>query len=386
MRSANECGMVVWESTDRPAIAARIAVCGDFLPAGRIAVDAASDWSEGAAAILPHFEDVTASFVNLECVLGAEGLAARTLHGIGDIVSAPAAALDYLAAIQARAVGIANNHSYDFGPAGAAITRAEIERRAMTPLGAGRKLADAPEICVWRGPADIRIGFWAAARATHDLATREAPGVEPATIERGEQALAAMNLRGARFRIALLHAGCLRTNRPDPDDVRLMDALAEKGFDVIAASHSHRISGWRKIAGRGPSPSYCFYGLGSLASGYVSSAAEAEGLVIVASLTPQGSLAQLQARAVALDAGGFGAAARDAQADTILGRAQALSAEVSDGSYARLFYHDMAQGMMALQLRDARTAFRQAGIRGLVRKAGRVRMRHVRRLVHKVMG
>ena len=51
-----------------------------------------------------------------------------------------------------------------------------------------------------------------------------------------------------------------------------------------------------------------------------------------------------------------------------------------------LFYDDVSKGLARLYLRDARAAFRGAGIRGLASKARRMRLRHVKRLVHKVIG
>jgi hypothetical protein len=70
----------------------------------------------------------------------------------------------------------------------------------------------------------------------------------------------------------------------------------------------------------------------------------------------------------------------------ILDRFGRLSGEIADGSFERLFYRDISKGMLQFYLRDVRTALRESGLRGLARKAGRVRARHVRRLVHKMIG
>jgi hypothetical protein len=133
-------------------------------------------------------------------------------------------------------------------------------------------------------------------------------------------------------------------------------------------------------------PNFSFYGLGSLVSGYVSCAAEKEGLIVVAGLSASGTLVQLEVRPVWLDASGFGSVPGAAAKQEILERFRTLSKEIDDGSYERLFYHDVSQGLARLYLRDARAVFRAAGIRGLAKKARRVRVRHVKRLVHKVIG
>jgi hypothetical protein len=377
--------LILWKSARAEPIAARVAVAGDFLPAGHLALPVGG-WREAVCNLAGHFGDVAASFVNLESALDAEELPARPLCGIGQLISAPAASLDYLGAIRSRAVGLANNHSYDFRAAGVARTRAALARRGMIPLGAGRSLGGAPEVFLWQGPGDIRVGFWAAATASIDLATSRSAGVEPATLSRASQAMWCLQSRGAHFSIALLHSGCLRTNRPDPSEAALMDSIARCGFNIVAASHSHRISGSKILPMRHNSPSFCFYGLGSIVSGYSASSLEREGLIAVAGFHPGGELARVEVRPVSLSESGFGEVPSPETARTILERFSILSDEIESGSAKLLFYQDVSQGLLRLYFRDVRAAFRWSGIRGLVRKAGRVRMRHVHRLVHSLVG
>ncbi len=376
--------MILWKSARAETIAVRIAVAGDFLPAGSLEPPRGG-WGDAARALAPHFADVATSFVNLECSLDAEDLPARPPAGIGQLVSAPAPSLEFLQAIRCGIVGSANNHSFDFRRAGAERTRATISRRCMIPLGTGRTLNSVPDVFVWRGPGDVRVGFWAAAIASRDLATRTFPGVEPATVARASKAIRELKSHGAVVSIALLHAGCLRTNRPDPAEVDRMDGIANCGFRVVAASHSHRVGGARIFTGHSAAPSFCFYGLGSIASGYIASDVEREGLIVIAGLTARGDLARVEVRPVLLGTSGFGEAPAPGGADVILERFRALSAEIADKSAARLFYSDMSEGLVGLYLRDVRAALRQSGLRGLARKARRIRLRHVKRLVRAVI-
>lgn len=376
---------ILWDSGQSEPLVARVAIAGDFLPAGALTLPPGG-WREAARPLAAHLDNVDLSFVNLECALDVEGLPRRPLAGLGQIVSAPSASLDYLVAIRSQIVSIANNHSYDFGAAGVERTRHSLLQRGMIPLGAGKTLRTAPEVFVWQGPGSVRVGFWAAARASRDLATRSRSGVEPATLARAQLAQDALRSAGAQFSVALLHAGCLRTNRADPADAKLMDQIARCGFGIVAASHSHRISGAMCLATQRGAPSFCFYGLGSIVSGYVASPLEREGLIVVAGLHSGGSLARVSVRPVFLAAGGFGEVPLAEAGRIILNRFQSLSTEIADGSAWRLFYQDLSRGLARLYLRDASAAFRESGLRGLIRKAGRVRMRHVRRLVHGLMG
>jgi Bacterial capsule synthesis protein PGA_cap len=380
----NTESLILWNSARPSPVVARVAVAGDFLPAGTILLPP-EGWSEAARRVEPVLEDVAASFINLECPLDANDLPVRPLSGIGQIVSAASGSLDYLKSIRSLAVGVANNHSYDFGSAGVERTRAALARRGLIALGVGRTLRDIPEILVWRGPAGVRIGFWAAARASRDLATRRVAGVEPATLERARLASASLKSQGATFAIALLHCGCLRTNRPDPSDVALMDSIAACGFDLVAASHSHRVSGSKILAAQRNTPAFCFYGLGSIVSGYVATPPEQEGLLVVAGFRADGALASVEIRPLSLGNSGFAETPPAETARATLDRFLRLSAEISDGSSARRFYEDMSRGLIPLYVRDVRAAFRQSGVLGLARKAGRIRARHLRRLLHGVV-
>jgi poly-gamma-glutamate capsule biosynthesis protein CapA/YwtB (metallophosphatase superfamily) len=377
-----ERGYVLWKSEDNEPIAARVAVAGDFLPAGKLELPQPDAWDEAARALAPQFEDVATTFVNLECAIDTGGLGARQVTGLGQIVSAPPATLNYLQTIRSVTVGFANNHSYDYGPAGVERTRQALSQRNLALIGAGRTTTNPPEVFVWQGPGGTRVGLWAAAKASHDLARGEATGVEPATLRRAERALELMKSQGARFSIAMLHAGALRTNRLDPADVKLMDSIAAAGFDLVAASHSHRISGSRILGVGRSSPAFCFYGLGSIVSGYIAAPIEREGLIVVAGFKSCGDLASLEIRPVSLAASGFGEVPSAEISQIILNRFQRLSAEVADGSSKRLFYQEISQSLVKLYLRDARAAFRESGILGLARKTARIRMRHLRRLAH----
>jgi poly-gamma-glutamate capsule biosynthesis protein CapA/YwtB (metallophosphatase superfamily) len=376
----------LWQSAVSTPIAVRIAIAGDFLPAGLPMLPTGSEWRGRTQDVAEIFEDVEISAVNLEACLSVGDLAPRSLTGLGQIVSAPAESLEYLKLIRCHAVGIANNHAYDYGHEGVARTKAAINRYNMVSLGAGIALQDGPETFVWRGPDTLRAGFWAAAEVTSNAAKKSRPGVEPANLRRAKHALKEMKKRGATFCVALLHAGCMRTNRPDPEDVKLMEQIAESGFDLVGASHSHRIAGYKHLGSPHNRDAFCFFGLGSIVSGYASSPLEQEGLVVVAGLSSGGKLVSVEIRPVVIDRTGFGIIPSGEQCVTILDRFHGLSSEIRDGSYEKHFYREISQGLGRLYFRDARAAFRSGGIPGLVRKAGRVRLRHMKRMLHKVAG
>jgi len=376
--------MIFWQAAHTEPIVARIAVAGDFLPAGDLHLPLGG-WRDAAQAIASHFADCALGFVNLECSLDSGDLPARPPAGLGQTVSAPSESLAYLRALGCTVVGSANNHSLDFGPAGAARTRAAVAHAGLAPLGITSSLRNTPDVFVWQGPGGIRVGFWAAAIASRDLATRSSPGVEPAAVARARQATGELRARGATVAIALVHSGCLRTSRPDPADADLLDQIARCGFHLVAACHSHRISGARLFVAEGGAPLFSFYGLGSIVSGFCAHPLEREGFVVVAGLTAEGNLASIELRPVRLDESGFGAVPSPQDADDMLNRFRSLSDELLTNTAARLFYQDVRPGLVRLYARDLRAAFCQSGIRGLASKARRVRLRHVQRLIRAAM-
>ncbi len=378
--------LVLWDSGEGQEIATRIAIAGDFLPAGNLTFPIGVGWNQMARNVAAYFKDVSTTFVNFESAVPDGMFAPRALTGIGQIVRAHPESLEYLLPIHAHAIGIANNHSYDFGDAGVAQTREAISTRGIIPLGAGRTTRESPEVYVWQGPNELRVGFWTAAKAAHEIATDDIPGVEPATPKRALEAVQEMKRRGATFCVALLHVGVLRTNRPDPEDVRLLDALGKSGFQVVACSHSHRVAGYKRIERVKNLPSFTFYGLGSLVSGYIASPLEREGLIAVAGFNRNGNFTRIEIRPVFLDESGFGSIPDTAMSRTIVARFQKLSEEIADGSYEKMFYRDLSPGLFRLYLRDARAALRHRGVRGLAIKMSRIRLRHVRRLVRKATG
>jgi poly-gamma-glutamate capsule biosynthesis protein CapA/YwtB (metallophosphatase superfamily) len=378
--------LVLWHSGDGERVVTRVAIAGDFLPAGNLTLPAGATWRHMALNLAAYFEDVAATFVNLECTVAEKALPSRPLTGIGQIVLAAQDSLEYLESIRVQAVGIANNHSYDFRDAGVAQTRNAISNHGMIPLGAGRTTRQPPDVFIWQGPHNLRVGFWAAAKATHDIATAETRGVEPASFKRASEAVQELRRRGASFCIALLHAGVLRTNRPEPEDLLLMDLLAKSDFNVIAASHSHRVSGHRRIDCAQNRSSFSFYGLGSIVSGYIASPLEREGLIAVAGFDRNGRFTRMEIRPVFLDENGFGTVPGKVVCERILNRFQELSEEIADGSYEKMFYRDVSPGLFRLYMRDVRSAFRHRGVRGVAIKMSRIRLRHVRRLVRKATG
>jgi poly-gamma-glutamate capsule biosynthesis protein CapA/YwtB (metallophosphatase superfamily) len=377
--------MLLWQKTNSSA-ACRIAIAGDFLPASGLQLPPHPSWSQLGASLRKHIDPIDAAILNLECSIDVDGCNPRRKLGLGDTFAASRDVLEFPLALGAKIVGLANNHTCDYGSEGLARTKRAVLDAGLVPLGAVSSISKPPDVAIIKTASNACVGFWAAACHLPESATPHNSGVEPATRNRARQALAVLEARGATLNIAFLHAGLEHSNRPDPHDVSLIDDLARAGFDIVAASHSHRISGHKRIHRASNKDAFCFYGLGSISSGVLYSPLEHEGLTVVVGLDASGELARIEVHPIYLEETGWGTIPNAAQADAILDRFMSLSQEIQNGSYRRLFYQETGKGLVGRQFRDVRAAFANGGLRGLASKLTRVRMRHLRRVFYRTVG
>ena len=364
--------------------ALRFGIAGDFLPAAGLVPAPGESWAERARLVHPLFQDLEFSVANLECPLGVSGISPKVKASLGASFAADVDSLDYLGALRASVVGISNNHLHDYGRVGAERTLQNVNmRHNFDACGFGRTLADPADVLIRESASGVRVGVWAAGRNLPDSASRGAVGTEPATRGRAAQALAQMDRCLVHCRVAFLHAGTEGTNYPDPEDVQFMDELAALGFDVIAACHSHRISGYKRVPGRDGRLAHCFYGLGSVASGVRYSPLEHEGILAAVALDLSGAICQVEARPIYLDATGWGTVPSTQEGRIIAERFRTVSLAIEDGRYREAFYRDVSRDLVDTQWRDVRVAFARAGLRGILYKLTRMRTAHFRRLYHK---
>ena len=374
--------MLLWNDPSS-AVVARFGIAGDFLPASGLKPVGTQTWSEMAGPLVEAFGELDFALVNLESPVNIGSLAPRMKPSLGDTFNAPQDALDYLRALKCKVVCLANNHAYDYDSSGVGSTQAALKAAGIISLGISQNLEEPPSAYVLKLGDTARVGIWCAALALRECATKSSAGVEPATIERGKTALSLLKSQGATSCVAFLHAGAEGTNRPDPAAVKLMDSLAREGFDLIAACHSHRTSGFADIARQlSPYPAFCFYGLGSLSSGVIYSDLEREGLLASIGLNSEGRIVSVEAKPIYLVGRGWGTIPTSEQAESILGTFLAVSREIMDGSYEHGFYSDAGRHFLQAQWRDLSLAFNRAGLRGVLSKVARLRMGHLRTLFH----
>jgi len=200
-------------------------------------------------------DDLT--IVNLECaVTNAGSPVPKEFNFRGD-----PAALGAMRRAGVDVASMANNHSYDFGPAGLMDTRTNIRTTGMAAVGAGRdpKQALAPALFTIDGWRVAVLGFdkvvdpWPEAVA--------APGHPGTAAGHDEDAMVSAVKAAAKVSdlvFVMIHWGVELDTQPRAADVALGHRMIAAGADAIFGGHSHRLQLMEIYRGRP-----IFYSLGN---------------------------------------------------------------------------------------------------------------------------
>lgn len=260
-------GALVGCSSDEPPARAvtplTLAVAGDVHFAGSSA--AALD-PGGLDAIAPVLSSADVAVVNLETAVTDRGTPAGKQYTF----RAPASGLAALEAAGVDAVGMANNHSLDYGQEGLADTLAAGTAQGLPLIGIG---AD----------ADAAFAPWTTTVRGHRLAVLDATQVLDGSLAAAWTAtdtwggLASVKTAAGRDRlvaavrtaraeadsvVVFLHWGKELDDCPLDDQETLAGDLVAAGADAVVGSHAHRLlgGGWLSAGDR---TGYVDYGLGN---------------------------------------------------------------------------------------------------------------------------
>ena len=139
---------------------------------------------------------------------------------------------------------MANNHSYDFGPAALVDTRENLLRSHIAPVGAGKDEKEALK------PARFEIHGWKIAVVGFDevvdpFPTAIATATKPGTAAGHDFDAMVAAVRAAKehadFVIVDIHWGVELDTQPRSNDVELGHRLVKAGARIIFGGHSHRL-------------------------------------------------------------------------------------------------------------------------------------------------
>lgn len=219
----------------------------------------------GMADLKPLLSKADVTVVNLETAITSGG---TPQPGKPYTFRAPASALTTLANAGVDVVGMANNHSADFGDSGLADTLAAKADAPLKVIGVGKNLdeADAPAEFTIDGVTIAILNVTPLQEETTDFhtATDTSPGVaalvKPYTSTAAKRFVAAVKDASTRYDVVVvfLHWGTELEKCPTAKQFEVEKMLSAAGADVIVGGHSHRVQ-----AGGWTGNTYVSYGLGS---------------------------------------------------------------------------------------------------------------------------
>lgn len=195
--------------------------------------------------VAPLLHTADLALGNLEAVLDPQGAPRAGERRI--VLAAPPAATGWLRAAGFDLLGLANNHSLDYGPAGLAGAVARLEAADITPLGVGRGAAAhtssyQPIIKEING---VRLAFLAFNAVPDPQPVVAAGDWQPAPWHEAA-ALAAVEdaRRQAHAVIVSMHWGQEYDLRAAPWQREAAQALAQAGADLVLGHHPHVVQEW----------------------------------------------------------------------------------------------------------------------------------------------
>ncbi|MBB2903589.1 poly-gamma-glutamate synthesis protein (capsule biosynthesis protein) [Kineococcus radiotolerans] len=266
-----------------------VAVAGDVHFEGS---SAAALQPDGLRSVTPVLSAADLSIVNLETAVTERGQPAAKQYTF----RAPPAALTALRSAGVDVVGMANNHSLDYGTNGLADTLAAGRAAKLPLIGIGQDAEQAfqPHVVDIRGH---RVAVLAATQvldsslAQQWTAAKGHPGVAAVQDVTGQKLLLLAVKTAAEQAdsvIVLMHWGQERNPCPLPRQESLAEDLISAGADAVVGSHAHVQlgNGWLTTGGR---EGFVDYGLGNFVF-YARGGAAAQSGVLTLTLPATGGV------------------------------------------------------------------------------------------------
>jgi poly-gamma-glutamate synthesis protein (capsule biosynthesis protein) len=233
--------------------------------AGDVKIDPDDASGDPLGSVRPRLSEADVSLVNVEMAIGDPTTAGTAASKSYTFLGAPAAP-----AILARAgvdvVGLANNHSLDYGPATLLDTIDRLRSAGAETVGAGRNDAAAYRAVIKPVAAAVRVAI-VAASAVYPEPTWAAAVARPGVASGYNVARFAAAVREARRQaevvIAFVHWGEETSPCPNDSQRALAAALRKAGAVAVLGSHPHVLQPLVQEATMTDAPGVVAYSLGN---------------------------------------------------------------------------------------------------------------------------
>jgi len=228
-----------------------ICLADNYIPMQHLAAIGSTDISDG---IDPRFikimRDMDLMWINNEFVYSRRGEPlpgkAWTFCGDPDNVS-------YLKDLGVDIVGLANNHTFDFGEVSFLDTLDTLEEAKIPYVGAGRMIGQA-QAPVYLKTNGFTIAYVAASRAEYTIYTPEATDTEPGILWCYDNARFLESIRtaaaNADYVIALPHWGVEHSTVLEEAQTGGAHAYIDAGADAVIGAHPHILQGIEYYKGK----------------------------------------------------------------------------------------------------------------------------------------
>jgi hypothetical protein len=215
--------------------------------------------------VAPRLAAADVTLGNLESVIISGGTPRGAEPGGPQpiILKAPVSAVQDLTAAGFDLLGLANNHSLDYGATGLAETGRRLQGAGITPLGAGPAETPCSPV-VWRSVEGLRLAFLAFNDVSERVPAGEPNGGEEGWVRCDWNLATAVGAVGAARAeadalVVSVHWGYEYEPAADPAQVAAVKALFAAGADLVVGHHPHVVQGTVAANGR-----FAAYSLGNL--------------------------------------------------------------------------------------------------------------------------
>jgi len=215
----------------------KLLLCGDFVPT---AASVPSFEAKDTKVLMGTVLDVTArvdyAVANLECAL-TNG--ENRIRKMGPNLKGKPEYAQVIAAAGFTHLGLANNHTQDFGLQGMRDTAAAVQAAGMTPFGFGENDQDSRK-ALFLEKEGVKAAIIAVCEHEYSYALADQFGANPFdpfdTMEDIEEAK-----KQADYVIVMYHGGKEQCEYPSPRLRKACHAMVRAGADLVLCQHSHCI-------------------------------------------------------------------------------------------------------------------------------------------------
>ena len=193
-----------------------------------------------------HFKRADFSVVNLENILGNKS-DYTPIPKDGPNLMSSEEFIEYIDILSPTAVGLANNHSRDFGPPPMFRTMDLLKARGYQVFGAGADIEEAYKPAIFEKDG-TRVAIFAVCENEFGVADTNLAGTAGYSLTRVKRAIKSARADGA-LPVIYFHGGNERNPFPSPGKVEMYRNFVDMGAVAVIAMHTHCPQGYEIYEG-----------------------------------------------------------------------------------------------------------------------------------------